>query len=57
MDIETTRELDRLRRGFDHALDEVRFATSDDQRLIAWRKVQTLGWELNAVLPTQAGVR
>jgi hypothetical protein len=52
MDRGTQHELDRLRDAFAEALDGVRSATGDGQQLAAWRKVQTLGWELNALLPT-----
>ena len=53
MDRETQHELDRLLRGFDEALFEVRMAENDDDQhtLKAWRHVQMLGHELNALLP------
>jgi hypothetical protein len=51
MDRATQHELDRLRDAFAEALDGVRSATGDGQQLAAWRKLQTLGWELNALLP------
>lgn len=52
MDIETRRELDRLRRNYQQALQEVGSAENDEQELAAWHGLQTLGWELNALLPT-----
>ena len=51
MDRETRRELDRLLRGFDDALFEVRIARDDERALKAWRHVQMLSHELNALLP------
>lgn len=51
MDVETRRELARLRRSFENALEETRLAHDDDELFAAWRKVQTVGWELNALLP------
>ena len=51
MDRETRREFDRLQRGFDEALFEVRIAGDDEHSLKAWRRVQMLGHELNALLP------
>lgn len=53
MDIETRHELDRLRLSFEEALREVRLAASDDETYAAWRKIQTAGWELNALLPNR----
>jgi hypothetical protein len=47
----TQHELDRLRDALTEALDDVRSATGDGEQLAAWRKVQILGWELNALLP------
>jgi hypothetical protein len=51
VDRETQHELDRLLRGFDEALSEVRKAEDDERTLRAWRHVQTVGHELNALLP------
>lgn len=51
MDRETRHEFDRLLRGFDEALFEVRTAGDDEHTLSAWRHVQMLGHELNALLP------
>ncbi len=51
MDRESRRELDRLLQGFDDALFEVRVARDDESTLKAWRHVQMLGHELNALLP------
>lgn len=51
MDRETRRELDRLLRGFDQALFEIRIAGDDEHALRAWRHVQMLSHELNALLP------
>ena len=50
MDRATQHELDRLRDALAAALDGVRLASGDFQQLAAWRKVQILGWELNALL-------
>ena len=52
MDRETRRELDRLCRGYEAVLGEIRGAVNDDQEFAGWHKLQTLGWELNALLPT-----
>jgi hypothetical protein len=52
MDRETQHELRRLRISFETALEEVRLASDEDRELIAWRKVQTAGWELNQLLPS-----
>jgi hypothetical protein len=52
MDREIRHELDRLFSCYQDALAEIRSARSDDELLTGWRKVQTAGWELNAVLPT-----
>jgi hypothetical protein len=51
MDRATQHELDRLHAAFAEALDGVTSATGDGRQLAAWRKVQILGWELNALLP------
>ena len=51
MDIETSRELNRLRRNLTEAITDIEVAKDDDHSYAAWRKVQTIGWELNAVLP------
>lgn len=51
VDRETRRELDRLLRGFDEALVDVHAADDDEHALRAWRQVQMLGHELNALLP------
>lgn len=51
MDRETQHEFDRLLRGFDDALLEVRAAPDDDHALRAWKHIQMLSHELNALLP------
>jgi hypothetical protein len=51
MDPEMQASLGRLLTRFDAALDEVRHAGDDDCALEAWRRVQTLGWQLSVVLP------
>ncbi len=51
MDRQTQHELDRLLDGFTDALERVRSAGRDDEQMEAWKKVQMLGWELNALLP------
>jgi hypothetical protein len=51
MDRATQHELIRLRDALAEALDGVKSATDDGEELAAWRKIQTLGWELNALLP------
>ena len=53
MDIETSHELERLRRSFEDALRQVHLAEDDEAAFVAWRKVQTAGWELNALLPSK----
>ncbi len=57
MDRETRLELDRLRRSYEAVLGEIRGAIGDDQELACWHKLQTLGWELNALLPTMSDRR
>jgi hypothetical protein len=52
MDRETRCELDRLCRSYEAVLREIRWAVTDDKELACWHKLQTLGWELNALLPT-----
>lgn len=51
MDRETRRELDRLLRDFGEAFFEVRTAVDDEHALRAWKHVQMVGRELNALLP------
>lgn len=51
MDRETQCEFDRLLRGFDEVLFEIRAAGDDEHALRAWKHVQMLGHELNALLP------
>lgn len=55
MDLETSNELNRLRRNLLDAIAEVELAKDDDETYAAWRKVQTVGWELNVVLPGEVG--
>ena len=51
MDRETRHEFDRLLRGFEDALREVHAARDDDHAFAAWKHVQMLSHELNALLP------
>jgi len=51
MDRETRHEFDRLLRGFDEALSEIRVAGDDEHAVRAWKHVQMLSHELNALLP------
>ena len=54
MDRETRHELDNLLDGYRSALDDVRYAADDAQRIAAWRRVQTLGWRLNEMMSAVA---
>jgi hypothetical protein len=51
MDRETKYELQHLLTGLTQAIDQVRFAASEDEEIAGWRKVQTLSWRLNQVMP------
>jgi hypothetical protein len=52
MDRQTRHELDNLLSGYREALDEVARAMDDEERIHAWRQVQTLGWRLHELLPS-----
>ena len=52
MEREISRELERLLHSYEDVLREIRTGTNDDQKLASWHKLQVLGWELNALLPT-----
>jgi hypothetical protein len=52
MDRETKHELDNLKRGYRAALIEIDEALDDEAELLAWRKVQTLGFRLHELLPS-----
>jgi hypothetical protein len=52
MDRETKHELDNLKRGYREALIDIDEAAGEEAELVAWRKVQTLGWRLNELLPS-----
>lgn len=51
MDPRMQAELSRLLTRFEATLAEVRSANQEAATLEAWRRVQTLGWELSAILP------
>ena len=52
MDHGMRHELDNLLRGYRQALRQIEDATDDEERVAAWRKVQTLGWRLHELLPS-----
>lgn len=52
MDHGIKHELDNLLHGYREALQAVEHATNDEERVAAWRKVQTLGWRLHELLPS-----
>jgi hypothetical protein len=52
MDHGMRRELDNLLHRYREALQAVEHAKDDDERVAAWRKVQTLGWRLHELLPS-----
>jgi hypothetical protein len=54
MDPDMQVSLGRLLTRFEAALGEVRAVSDNDGALDAWRRVQTLGWELSALLPVPA---
>jgi len=51
MDRQTRHEFDRLLRGFEEALVEVRLAGDDEEFVRAWKHVQMVSHELNALVP------
>jgi hypothetical protein len=50
MDHGTKQELDNLLHGYREALQKIENAADDEERVAAWRRVQTLGWRLHELL-------